>query len=121
MNNVSEIYRLPNLINLGVGVVLFVSPWLLQFTDLSSATINARIFGLIIVFVASCELLALKEWEEWHDIGIGVWVMAAPVVLDFSPIPTALGAHLALGAILIASASWEIWHLKRQRANEATD
>ena len=115
MRKLLEVSRLPDWLNLAIGVALFVSPWMLGFTDLPGASKNAWLSGAAVAVVSVCALLALKEFEEWHDIAIGTWIMISPLVLDFTEVLTALYAHLILGELLIISAAWEIWRLRRAR------
>jgi hypothetical protein len=117
MRKLLEVERLPDWINLGIGVLLFVSPWLLRFTDLVVLSRNAWITGLVIMILSVSAILALKEWEEWYDIAIGAWVMAAPLILGFTEVPAVLVAHLILGGLLIVSAGWEIWLVRQSRKN----
>jgi uncharacterized membrane protein HdeD (DUF308 family) len=109
MRRLSKIPRLQEWINLLIGAALFGSPWLLQYRDLSEAAWNAHLCGLIICAVAVMALLAYEEWEEWHGVVLGVWIMAAPWVLEFDPVVAAAGVHVLLGALLIASEAREIW------------
>ncbi len=115
MRKVLDVHRLPDWLNLAIGLALFVSPWVFQFTDLSGASRNAWISGAAVAVIAVCALLALKEWEEWQDIAIGTWVMISPLVLDFTQALSAMYVHLLLGEMLIISAAWEIWRLRRTR------
>jgi SPW repeat len=115
MGNILQFERLQDWIKLGVGAALFVSPWLLQFTDLIDASRSAWITGLVIVILSASALLTLKPWEEWHDVAIGAWMLAAPVILGFTMVPEALGVHLILGAVLILAAGWEIWAVRHQK------
>ena len=39
-------------VNVVLGVWLFISPWVLRYTDLSDASANAWVFGVITVLVA---------------------------------------------------------------------
>ena len=101
--------RLQEWLNLLIGGALFVSPWVLQYRDLSGAALNAQLCGFIICAVAVGALLAYDEWEEWHGIALGAWIVAAPWVLDFVPVVAAAGAHVLLGTLLIVSEAREIW------------
>jgi hypothetical protein len=112
MRKLQEIPRVQEWINLVIGAVLFSAPWVLQFTDLSEATSNARICGFVICVVSIGALLAYGAWEEWHGIALGAWIIVSPWALDFAPVITALGAHVILGVLLIASESWEIWTVR---------
>lgn len=41
--------KAPELINALLGIVLFLSPWLLSFSEFVPAAWNARIFGIVLV------------------------------------------------------------------------
>jgi hypothetical protein len=109
MRKFSNMPQLPDWSDLAVGVALFISPWALQFSDISVAAWNAWVCGLIIMIMAAYSLfVALKEWEHWNGIVIGGWLMAAPWALGFGSIASVTAVHIVLGAFLIASEGWEI-------------
>ncbi len=112
MRKLLETPRLQEWINLAIGATLFMAPWALQFTDLSEATVNARVCGLVILVVAGGALLSFGEWEDWHGIALGAWIMTSPWILDFAPITSAAGIHILLGALYVASEGWEIWKVR---------
>ncbi len=108
----SSVSRLQDRLNLMIGVLLFFSPWVLGYTDLTAATLNAWICGVVISGTAVAALIALKEWEQWHGIALGGWIVIAPWVLGFAPITSVAVAHVMLGILLIASEYWEIWQVR---------
>jgi hypothetical protein len=55
-----------------------------------------------------------KEWEEWLNLLLGLWVVAAPWVLGFAAITSAMTAHVVLGLLIAASAAWEIWEVRHE-------
>jgi len=115
MLDMKRVSRLPDKINLGLGAVLFVSPWVLQYTDLSGATENAWLCGVIIMGVAGAGLMTFKPWEQWHSVVLGVWIVAAPLVLGFAAAMVPTAVHIVAGVVLVASAAWEIWQVRRSR------
>ena len=115
MRKLLDVPRVADWFNLAIGLALFASPWILNFTDLPGPSRNAWISGAAVAVIAVCALLAIKEWEEWQDIAIGTWVMISPLVLDFTQILPAMYVHLFFGELLIISAGWEIWRLRRAR------
>lgn len=57
--------KLPDLVNLLLGVGLFVSPWAFGFTNLNAASWNAWLSGALIAALAAAALWLFAEWEEW--------------------------------------------------------
>lgn len=109
MRKLSEMPQVQDWGDLTIGGVLFISPWALNFTDLSAPAWNAWICGLVIMIMAAYSLfVALREWEHWNGIVIGGWLMAAPWVLGFGGIASVTAVYIVLGAFLIASEGWEI-------------
>jgi hypothetical protein len=94
--------------NLVLGVWLFVSPWILKFTGIGLAPVNAWIFGIIIAVIALLALFAYQQWEEWLNAAIGVWVFFSPWVLSLSHYPNVRWNNLIVGALLAILALWSV-------------
>src|SRR5215203_2975936 len=73
-----------DVINLHLGIVLLMAPWLLGFVS-DIATLNALICGAVIALVAIEALVAFIEWEEWINLAAGLWVAASPWLLGIGP------------------------------------
>jgi hypothetical protein len=116
MRDLLVVPRLQDRINLGIGVLLFISPWLLQFTDMMDAAINAWLCGLVVVGVATAALISFRQWEQWHGIALGAWIIISPWVLGFAPLVSVTALHVVLGLLLVVSESWEIWRLRHPAA-----
>lgn len=99
-------------INLFLAVVLFITPWVLGFAAEQNASWNAWISGILVGAVAIGALSFFKEWEEWVNLVLGLWVIAAPWILGFAAITAAMTAHVVLGLLIAASAAWEIWEVR---------
>ena len=68
---------------LALGILILLSP---SFTDsgyhgLPAA--NALVAGLVIIFVAELEIVALLRWEEIINLICGAWIATAPMVLGY--------------------------------------
>ena len=119
MRKLSDLPGLEDWTDLIIGCVLFISPWALNFSDLSAPAWNAWFSGAIIAVLAAYSLfVALKEWEHWNGIALGAWLMAAPWVLDFGAIPSATAVHMVLGLLLIVSEGWEIRHYRQHHPSD---
>lgn len=91
------------------GVLLFAAPWALGFAAASAAAWNAWIVGAAIVLVAVGALVAFSKYEEWANLGLGIWAAVAPWALGFAAIQAALWAHVILGLVVAALAAGRLW------------
>lgn len=96
----------PDKINLVLGALLFVSPWVLGFSGDPNAALNAQIVGALIFALALLEMFAFNMWEEWASLAAGVWLIVAPFVLGFNGLISALAIHIAIGLTTILFAIW---------------
>lgn len=98
-----------NIVNALAAAFLFVSPWLLGFAGEQAASWNAWISGLVIAGLALAAVVDLKEWEEWVNLILGLWVAVAPWLLGFAAIATAMWTHVAIGVGVAILAAVELW------------
>jgi hypothetical protein len=95
--------------NMILGLLLAVSPWLLGFTGLEGATLNAVIIGGLICALSALALTLLDHWEAYLSGLLGIWAMLSPWLLGFTAYDTAMLAHIGLGALVVVVAIIEIW------------
>lgn len=95
--------------NVVFGLLLAASPWLLQFTGLEAATLNAVIIGGLICALSALALTLLDRWEVYISGLLGVWAMLSPWLIGFTAYDMAMLAHLGFGALVVAVAAIEIW------------
>lgn len=93
-----------NLICLGFGVWLFVTPWLfmgnLGSSNLYNATAaNAWITGFVIASFAAMASLDLRPWEEMVNMMVGVWLILSPWIIGYS-----VDRTLAWNSVLVGMA-----------------
>ena len=96
-----------NLISVVFALMLFLSPWLLGFSY-TTAGLNAWAAGLLLGLVSIVAVLSYSEWEEWVDLALGVWILAAPWALNFAD-SAATKVHVMIGLIVTALAIVELW------------
>lgn len=92
-----------------LAAALFASPWLFAFMhNTGTATTDATVSALLVAAVSAVALRMFREWEEWINVILGVWIAASPWVLGFGHTPA---SHVMLGfGILIAYlALMELW------------
>jgi hypothetical protein len=97
--------------NMVLGLLLAVSPWLLQFTGLDAATLNAVIIGGLIFALSALALTLLDRWEAYINGLLGLWAVLSPWLIGFTSYDMALIAHIGLGAGVVVVAAIEIWQV----------
>ncbi len=108
LKNRSELKAI-NIVNAVIAALLFVSPWLIGFRDLQAASWNAWICGLAVLVLAVAAVAEFQEWEEWVNGALGLWTLAAPWVLGFASVATAMWTHVGVGAAIAVLAAVELW------------
>lgn len=95
--------------NMVFGLLLALSPWLLQFTGLEAATLNAVIIGGLICALSALALTLLDRWEAFITGLLGIWAMLSPWLIGFTAYDMPMLAHLGFGGLVLAVAAIEIW------------
>ena len=103
--------RAINLVNAALGGILFVSPWLLGFRGDLTPAWNAWIGGGIALLVALLAISQLRDWEEWINLIVGLWITASPWLLSFNGLASATWTHFLVGLCIIGLAAMEIWRI----------
>jgi membrane-bound ClpP family serine protease len=87
-----------------LGVLLAIAPFVLGYTTDMPAMWTSLIIGAIVVVVslfAQFTSALDKRWEYWVLALAGLAAIAAPFVLGYSGLATALGISLVIGVILL--------------------
>lgn len=90
---------------IAVGAWMLASPWVLGYTDLSAATLNALFLGTVLIVVELLNLDQHQPAEEWIDIAAGLWLLVSPFVLSFASATAAAVNAVAVGALTILLAA----------------
>ena len=106
--------HLPDWINLILGLLLVISPWLFGFAATTSAMWNAVILGVIIAALSIAAISAYARWEEWVNALAGLWVLFSPWFLGFSGVASAAWTHFIIGIAVVVIAAIEIWLMSAQ-------
>ena len=77
-----------DVVNIIAGVALVLSPWFLGYAAEAPAAWHAWIAGAVVVLIAAGALLAFHAYEEWANLVVGLWTVAAPWVIGFSAVAT---------------------------------
>ncbi len=99
-------------VNLTLAALLFVSPWMMGYTDLTIAAQAAWISALVVAIVsAAATTLHFSEWEEWVNFLAGAWIIAAPWILHFHEFGDAVAGFVCIGMIITTIALSELWEV----------
>lgn len=94
-------------VNLFLGIWLFLAP---AFSLAPSAggviAWNGYIFGAAVALFAGWALARPQRWEEWINLIIGLWLIAAPFTLGFSGDSGATWNHVVVGVVVGGDALW---------------
>jgi len=96
-----------NLLNAMFGALLFVSPWLLGFAG-ETAGWNAWIAGAVLVAISLTAVVRFSEWEQWIDLGVGAWILAAPWTLHFAAGSSQVKMHVLAGGVATILSALEL-------------
>jgi hypothetical protein len=89
-----------------LGLWLAVSPWIAGYAEHEAATANAVAVGLVLALGSHFECVACDDLPaEWLNLGIGVWLVCAPFILEFSSPAVASVNCLVVGAFVAALAA----------------
>ncbi len=93
MSRLQERETVPDVYNLFLASFLFISPWLLRLTN-SQGKLDLWITSAIIVVLSLAAMVAYRDWEEWINVLMGVWLIVSPWLLGF---PHTRAMHLSIG------------------------
>ena len=105
--------------NLFLGVVLFLSPWLIGFTEPTRLAWNSWVCGFAVAALAVAALVRFADWEEWITALVGVWVAVSPWVLVGTVATAAHWTHGAIGLLIAVLAAWRGWSSSDQGSAQA--
>ncbi len=106
--------RPQDLCNLLLAGLLFISPWIMGFVGVTMPAWNAWIVAVALAVVAFAALSVFAEWEEWVNLLLGIWLMAAPWVLGFTGNFNAFWTHIALGVLTATVSAWAVWDYRHE-------
>lgn len=93
-----------------LGLWLIVSPWILGFTATVAAFWNAIVLGIAIAAFSLAAFVWYREWEEWIDGALGLWLVISPWVLGFAAAAyAAMVNFVVVGLIAMGMAAWSLY------------
>ncbi|MGP0090377.1 MAG: SPW repeat protein [Xanthobacteraceae bacterium] len=94
-----------------LGIWLLLSPWVLWFEKDATAMHNAVVVGLLIILAELIELSIFRDWEEWINVALGVWLIISPWALRTSDAAAKIN-FLVVGVLVLVLAVHELWNAR---------
>jgi hypothetical protein len=88
-----------------LGLWLSVSPWIVGYESDHAATANAVFVGVSLALGAQFEIGLGELWAEWLNLAVGLWLPAAPFLLEFAPAPVATANCIVVGCFVCGLAA----------------
>lgn len=99
--------RWEDILSMILGAAILISPMFITPAASPLVMTVTALAGAAIIVLAGLEQLSLRRWEEILELALGVWVMIAPVALNYGG--TLRTWHFVLGACVAALAILELW------------
>lgn len=100
---------------------LFVSPWALQFapgaasdTATNMAAWTAWISAVAVAIMAIAALYKVRQWEEWVNAVVGVWILASPWIMQYSNLKAATWNAVVVGVLIGCLAGLDLYEINSQ-------
>jgi hypothetical protein len=94
-------------LGIALGVLVMLSPWLVNEISHGTALTNAAIAGLVILMLAELDLVAVRRWAEVGLLACGAWVAASPFVLGYGGQLRPL--QVVVGGLVALLGAFELW------------
>jgi hypothetical protein len=88
-----------------LGLWLAVSPWVLGYSQLETATANAAFMGLAVALGSHFGVSFDESSVEWFNMAAGLWLVLAPFLLGYSSQIDVTANSIAVGTGVAALAS----------------
>ena len=103
------------------GSKILLACWLLSAPDLFMykhdllAAWNGYSVAAIFALFSMSAIVSFAAWEEWITIAAGLWLIASPWLLGYSPTTPAVWNHVVIGMLAVVLSIWELTAAKRSR------
>ena len=91
-----------------LGVLLFISPWVIGFATAPAAAWSAWIIGVATVVFFGIAVSKPREWEEWVNLVLAAIMLVVPFIFGFSELGGATATFWVLGILIGADAIWAL-------------
>ena len=97
-----------------LGVLLFLSPWIIGYTAMTAAAASAWVIGVATVVFFAIALAKPQQWEEWVNLVLAVLLLLSPFVLGFTGTMGAAVTHWILAVLIGGDAIWALVQMRAQ-------
>ena len=98
-----------DLFSAALGVLLLVSPILVQGDMPPPVMFSVFSAGIVILALSLFEIMMAGRWEEVIQFVLGVWLAVSVFVLDYGIAIELRALHFAIGALVALMAAFEFW------------
>jgi hypothetical protein len=99
--------RWQDVINLLLGIWLFISPWVIGFrSSMPDNSWNFYVVGGGFILFALLGLATRWILGEWVNLALGIWLIVAPWILFFNEHHDASGVSIGVGAVATVLSIW---------------
>lgn len=97
-----------------LGVALAVAPWILNYSNDSTAMWTSVIVGGLVALASAVKGVLLDtegenaNWEYWIAGIAGIAAIAAPFILGFTALTAALWTSIIVGALVVIISGYEV-------------
>jgi hypothetical protein len=109
-NAILEVYQLV------LAIFLFVSPWLFAFAH-GALRVDTLVSAALVAVFCLVALVAFRQWEEWINCILGLWIAASPWVLGFQH-TAGMFINLLVGFLIAYLAMLELWLIRSDFSSE---
>jgi hypothetical protein len=96
-----------DLYNLLLAAVLFVSPWLFKLTN-APGKLDLWATSAVICVISLAAVIAYRDWEEWANFLLGLWLIISPWLLGFAH-TRAMHFSIGIGIAIAFLAAIDLW------------
>lgn len=110
--------RVASGLNIVAGLWLLFAPYVLLYGPAADAAVwNDLLVGAAVAVMALVRTLAPLRWVwlSWLNAALGVWLVAAPLVLDYGPVGAAVWNDVAVGVIVLGLSLWSAFSARGTR------
>ncbi len=98
-----------DLVSAALGVLLLVSPILVQGEMPPPVMFSVLIAGIVVLAVSLFEIMMAGRWEEIIQFALGLWLAVSVFVLDYGAAGQLRVWHFVIGALVAFIAAFEFW------------
>jgi hypothetical protein len=98
-----------DLFSAALGVLLLVSPILVQGDMPPPVMFSVLIAGIVVLALSLFEIMMAGRWEEVIQFFVGLWLAVSVFVLDYGIAFELRALHFAIGALVALMAAFEFW------------